>query len=102
MVKLERVLCTVDWEDKFPYCLLQSMASDDSDHCPLLLGLQDNKPRKRRFHSKSFRPKLDGFHETVASAWSSVPPGPCPFVSLDMKFKAYEVQSRHQESTKLE
>jgi hypothetical protein len=64
------------------------MASDYSDHCPLLLGLQDNKPGKRRFHFESFWPKLDGFHETVASAWSSVPPGPCPFISLDMKFKA--------------
>lgn len=43
LVKLDRVLCWVDWEDLFPNCLLQSMASEDSDHCPLLLGLNDNK-----------------------------------------------------------
>jgi exonuclease III len=42
LVRLDRVLCSVDWEDIFPNCLLQSTASDDSDHCPLLLGLRDN------------------------------------------------------------
>ena len=42
LVRLDRVLCSVDWEEKFPNCLLQSMASNDSDHCPLLLGLRDN------------------------------------------------------------
>jgi exonuclease III len=61
LVKLDRVLCTVDWEDRFPNCLLQSLASDDSDHCPLLLGLWDNAPGHRRFHFESFWPKLDGF-----------------------------------------
>jgi exonuclease III len=43
LVKLDRVLCSVDWEELFPNCLLQSMATDDSDHCPMLLGLHDNK-----------------------------------------------------------
>jgi len=55
------------------------------------LGIQDNKLGKPRFHLESFWPKLDGFHETIASAWSYVPPGLCPltpFVSLDIKFKA--------------
>ena len=42
LVRLDRVLCSVDWEEKFPNCLLQSMASNDSDNCPLLLGLRDN------------------------------------------------------------
>jgi hypothetical protein len=38
LVKLYRVLCTVDWEENFPDCLLQSMASNDSDHCPCSLA----------------------------------------------------------------
>ena len=88
LVKLDRVLCSVDWEEKFPNSLLQSMASDDSDHCPLLLGLQDNKPGQPRFHFESFWTKLDGFQEAVASAWTSVPAGPCPFLTLNKKFKA--------------
>jgi hypothetical protein len=42
LVKLDRVFCSLDWEEIFPDCLLQSSASDDSDHCPLILGLRDN------------------------------------------------------------
>lgn len=88
LVKLDRVLCSVDWEDLFPNCLLQSMASEDSDHCPLLLGLHDNKTGKRRFHFESFWPKLEGFQDAVALTWNSVPTGPCPFSTLDNKLKA--------------
>lgn len=43
LVKLDRVLCSVDWEELFPNCLLQSMATNDSDHCSMLHGLHDNK-----------------------------------------------------------
>jgi len=82
-----RVLCSVDWEDIFPNCLLQSLASDDSYHCPLLLGLRDSTPGRRRFHFESFWPKLGGFQEAVSSAWTFVPAGPCPFITLDKKFK---------------
>jgi len=88
LVKLDRVLCSVDWEDKFPNCLLQSLASEDSDHCPLLLGLQDNKVGRRRFHFESFWTKMDGFQEVVAAAWTSVPTGSCPYLTLSQKFKA--------------
>ena len=89
LVKLDRVLCTVDWEDRFPNCLLQSLASDDSDHCPLLLGLRDNNTQgRRRFHFESFWPKLDGFQEAVSASWTSVPAAPCPFITLARKFKA--------------
>ena len=88
LVKLDRVLCSVDWEDKFPNCLLQSLASEDSDHCPLLLGLQDNKVGRRRFHFESFWTKMDGFQEVVAAAWMSVPTGSCPYLTLSQKFKA--------------
>jgi exonuclease III len=61
LVKLDRVICSVDWEETFPNCLLQSMATNDSDHCPMLLGIQDNKSWHRRFHFEAFWPKLQGF-----------------------------------------
>jgi len=61
LVKLDRVFCSSEWENLFPNCLLQSGASDGSDHCPLLLGLHDVQPRKARFHFKSFWCKLEGF-----------------------------------------
>lgn len=87
-MKLDRVLCSIDWEELFPDCLLQSFASEDLDHCPLLLGLNDNKAGRRRFHFESFWPKLEEYHETVANAWASIPTGTCPFATLDNKFKA--------------
>jgi hypothetical protein len=81
-------MCSTDWEDLFPNVLLQSSASEVSDHCPLLLGLRDNRSGKQKFHIEYFWPKLDGFQEAVQDAWNSIPALECPFQALDMKFKA--------------
>ena len=67
---------------------MQSTATDGSDHCPRLLGLNDVQPSKARFHFESFWPTLDGFQETVESAWSSVQATSCPFDTQAKKFKA--------------
>jgi hypothetical protein len=88
LVRLDRAFCSVQWEEMFPNCLLQSAATQDSDHCPLMLGLHDNKQGKRRFHFESFWPKLDGFQEAVSAAWSSVSAESCPLMTLSQKFKA--------------
>lgn len=88
LVKLDRFLCTVDWEQLFPNCLLQSTASDGSDHCPLLLGLHDIKPGKARFHFEAYWTKLEGFQEAVETAWTSVPASSSPFDTLSKKFRA--------------
>jgi hypothetical protein len=88
LVKLDRVLCTVEWEELFLDCLLQSMASNDSDHCPLLLGLKDNLTGTRRFHFETFWPKLEGFQDVVSLGWNSVPVVACPFATLDAKIKS--------------
>jgi len=86
--KLDRVFCCMDWENEFPNCLLQSTASMDSDHCPLILGLGDLLPGKGRFHFEAFWPQLDGFQEVVADSWNSVEARYCPLETLSMKFKA--------------
>jgi exonuclease III len=54
LVKLDRVLCSVDWEDAFSDYLLQSSATQDSDHCPMLLGLHDVHRGKQTFLFESF------------------------------------------------
>jgi hypothetical protein len=72
LVKLDHVFCLVDWENLFPNVLLQSAAPQDSDRCPLVLGLKDNKSGRRRFNFESFWTKLDGFQEMVQTAWDSV------------------------------
>ena len=88
LTKLDRVFATVDWEDSFPSCLLQSIASLDSDHCPLILGLNDLLPGKGRFLFASFWPQLDGFQEVVSQAWGAVEARSCPLETLSLKFKA--------------
>lgn len=88
LVKLDHLFCSADWDDNFPNSLLQSAASDDSDHCPLILSLRDNLPGKQRFHFESFWPELDGFLEAVETVWGSVQPHYCPLEPLSLKFKA--------------
>jgi hypothetical protein len=85
LVKLDRVFCSASWEDRFPDCLLQSSASSDSDHCPLLFGLHDFNRGKGRFHFKAFWTKMEGFHEVVSQAWESVPAGQCPLITFSKK-----------------
>ena len=41
LVKLDRVLCTNDWEEIYVDNVLQSHATEMSDHCPLILGLRE-------------------------------------------------------------
>jgi hypothetical protein len=54
MVKLDSVLCTIDWEELYLNCLLQSMATNDSDPSPLYLGLKNNQSDGRHFHFEAF------------------------------------------------
>jgi len=86
LVKLDRVFCSLDWENLFPDCLLQSHASGDSDHCPLILGLQDCPSSKRRFHFEAFWPNMDGFIETVEAAWTSGQTSCCCFEFQRQRF----------------
>jgi hypothetical protein len=82
LVKLDRAFCWVEWESLFSDCLLHSSASQDSDHCPLILGLHDIKRGKKRFHFEAFWTKLEGYQEAVASAWAVVLTGACPLLTL--------------------
>jgi hypothetical protein len=88
LVKLDRVFCSIDWEQQFLGYLLNNAASDDSDHYLLVLGLKDNQQGKRIFHFESFWPKFEGFHDAVQQAWSSVQCKSCPVETLALKFRA--------------
>jgi len=88
LVKLDRVLCSLEWEQMFPNCMLQSGATEGSDHCPLILGLNDVYPGKARFHFEGFWTSLEGFQDVVAAAWTSEPVSSCPFDTLARKFRA--------------
>ena len=93
LVKLDRVLCTNDWDDLFSENLLQSQASEMSDHCPLVLGLREGILAKIRFHSECFWPKLPGFLETVQHSWDEPVQPCCPLERISIKMKCLTLSS---------
>lgn len=100
MEKLDRVLVTVDWEEKFPFCFLQPLSSDISDHCPLLLSTNAATNAKRRFHFEVWWLKLPGFLDVVSTSWTCPSSITDPFNRLDVMFKstARALQSCSQRS----
>lgn len=99
LVKLDRVLCTNVWEALYPDYILQSQATDISDHCPLVLGLTEGIHGKRRFHFESFWTKLPGFHDVIQTSWNETIGGSCPIerVSLKLKRLTHALQSWSQQ-----
>jgi hypothetical protein len=87
LVKLDRVLCTSDWEGIYSDCVLQSHASKMSDHCPLILGLKDGVISKKCFHFESYWTKLPGFHEVVEHSWNEPVMASLPLERLSIKLK---------------
>lgn len=71
MEKLDRMLATPDWELRFPNCQLHALASEMSDHCPLLLSTNAASRIKRRFHFENFWPKLPGYLGAVEERGSA-------------------------------
>lgn len=61
MMKIDRVLVSVDWELTFTDCLLQALAMNVSDHVPLLLSTSVPFCPKRRFRFELYWTKLNGF-----------------------------------------
>ena len=82
------MFCSLDWEEQFPGYPLQGGDSMDSDHCPLILGMQDVIGSKKRFHFEAFWPSLDGFMDAVRESWDSVQPSQCPLQTVALKLKA--------------
>ena len=66
LVKLDRALVSVDWEEQFPACFLQGLSSEASDHCPILLQTNAAVRSRPRFHFEIFWPQFDGYLEAVA------------------------------------
>jgi hypothetical protein len=55
--------CTADWEDIYLECVLDSHATEMSDHCPLILCIKDRVQGRRCFHFESYRTQLSEFME---------------------------------------
>ncbi|WVZ77498.1 hypothetical protein U9M48_025357 [Paspalum notatum var. saurae] len=87
LVRLDRALASLDWEERFPNAFLQALSSDASDHTPLLLQTNPGFTRKSRFHFETFWPKLDGFQEVIVRGWSCDGAVRDPYQALDAKFR---------------
>ncbi|WVZ88110.1 hypothetical protein U9M48_034662 [Paspalum notatum var. saurae] len=87
LVRLDRVLASLEWEERLSNAFLQALSSDASDHTPLLLLTNFGIMRKPRFHFECFWPKLDGFQEVLIRGWFCDPSITNPFQRLDALFR---------------
>jgi hypothetical protein len=78
--KLDRILASVSWEQKFPLVSVRALSGSGSDHTPLLLDSGDHAFKGNKFYF-SFELawfKYDGFAEMVAREWASITSGSNP------------------------
>ena len=78
--KLDRILVSVDWENKFPISTVHALPRAGSDHTPLLLdfGEQAHRGNKATFSFELSWLSLGGFREIVAHEWAAISDGSTP------------------------
>jgi hypothetical protein len=69
--RLDRVLVSMEWEQKFPLATVEALSREISDHTPLLLSLGGKVKHKKQ---QPFKFELgwllkDGFFEVVSEVW---------------------------------
>lgn len=87
LAKLDRVLCSADWSNRFQSYALIPLASSISDHCPMLLFPEHSGFRTHRFKFENFWRFLDGFAEAVSQSWTKaiVASGPAHALALKLR-----------------
>jgi hypothetical protein len=72
--KLDRVLGSVEWEQKFPLVSVRDLTRAGSDHTPLLLdsGVQAHLGNKANFSFELSWLRQEGFKEMVIKEWRSI------------------------------
>ena len=78
--KLDRILATVEWEQKFPLVSVQALTRTGSDHTPLLVdsGVHAHLGNKARFSFELSWLQQEGFYERVAAEWAVYVKGDTP------------------------
>jgi len=69
--RLDRVFASEEWFSAFPDHELSALASECSDHAPLLLRTDSVLPHCKRFRFENFWPKCGGYLQVVQEAWNS-------------------------------
>lgn len=88
--RIDRMFASEEWSLLYPDHSLSALASECSDHAPLLLRTDCALPHFKRFRFENFWPKCGGYLETIAQAWNSPPPWSQAdaFRTLDFKLRA--------------
>ena len=70
--KLDRVLASVDWEQKFPLVTVQALSRGISDHTPLLVdsGEATHVGNKNTFSFELAWFEREGFLDLIAREWA--------------------------------
>jgi len=87
--KLDRILVTTEWEQKFPLATVQALTREISDHTPLLLDVGEPS---HRGNARNFKFELgwltrDGFFDLVKEVWESENRGRTPLERWQSKIR---------------
>ena len=87
--KLDRVLVSTDWEDKFPLSTVEARDRNISDHTPLVLntGASTHQTEQRPFKFERGWLIRDGFYDVVANIWQSENSGCSPLERWQNKIR---------------
>ena len=87
--KLDRVLASVEWEQKFPLVTVRALSRTGSDHTPLLIdsGVHAHAGNKTRFSFELSWLEHEGFHDMVAAEWAAGLIGATPIQTWQNKIR---------------
>jgi hypothetical protein len=78
--KLDRILASVEWEQKFTLVSVRALTRSGSDHTPLILDSGDQAfiGNKSTYSFELAWLKMEGFYKMVSQQWASVSQGDNP------------------------
>ena len=87
--KLDRILVTTEWDQKYPLSSVRALSRDISDHTPLLLnsGEQNSSSSQHSFKFELGWLLRDGFYDMVREVWSYESRGQSPMENWQAKIR---------------
>jgi exonuclease III len=78
--KLDRVLASTSWEQKFPLVTVRALSRAESDHTPILInsGVKAHLGNQAQFSFELYWLRQEGFYEMIEKEWNSVMTGISP------------------------
>jgi hypothetical protein len=102
LMRLDRVLISVDWDEKFPNAHLRGLGTDASDHCALMLQINVGQMSKDRFHFELYWPKFDDYDDVISQAWQRPNTLTDPLARLDSMQRAMVRELQRWSASRIE